>query len=970
MKKITIIENIAEPCTWEIHEVTSHIDYIMSRYPEWPNNAHVYYGEVSEATDITPKDAHEVALLEEQDSLIIVLYPSAVAAIVAVVAIVVGVAVAYFMMPNIPSSSQKNTVNQSPNNELSSRTNKPRPNARIPDPYGEVNCTPDLLGQPYTTFINHQEVEVAFMCVGRGEYDTDDTKLFDDTTLFKEVAGASLEIYKPFTSPNSGDQPQLRIGDPINRRINTVYKANSVNGQTLRSPNSNNYRGSGNLRFVAPNIIEASENTQNFDFTRAFNADDDLKIEGVNVATGYVGQVRTIRAHSPNYFMFQIPSNQVPAEFANGGAIRLTGALFEAKDSNGYVTSTYDLSGTYTASSIIVVTTNENTGTVEDPIYVTRYYLKIELLNANLVNPKWNVADGVTTASANVLAETNKTKLSLDGVYKVTSVSQYSITLSNPKAVNPNWLQIGTTEWTSGALSVSGPRWIGPFTATGKDITGMYLNFVANNGLFKDNGENQVRIDVTVEAEITQVNEAGDAIAAPTLHQYTVEGSDVNRSQRAGTLEIQGLTPGRYKVRVRRITPTDLNYKGSVIDEVKWRELYSLTPVTDLHFGNVTTLQVVNYATTGALTMKERKVNGLFTRLVHSVDSNYNLLPSKVPSKRASDILIDMSLDPYIGRRKIEELNIQQIYETVAEVEQYFGTEKAVEFCFTFDKSNLSYQESAAIVSQAIFCEAYRQGTLIHLFFERETEDTVLLFNHRNKIPKSEKRQIRFGNLDEYNGVIYSYTDPLNKDTLAKITLSHNGLAPTNPKEVEGVGIRNRLQAYFQAMRIWKKIQHQNKTVTFEATQEGELLIKGHRILNANGIRNKTWEGYIRKQELFVLTLSQPFSGVQGKQYSIHLQLTDATVENIPITLTDNNRQVVLTKAPSIPLLIDPEAYSDCRYTIFEHGTEQIGAYLVSERKSNDNMTTSISCYNYSPLYYVGDKHYINAVVDNNGYTI
>ena len=81
--------------------------------------------------------------------------------------------------------------------------------------------------------------------------------------------------------------------------------------------------------------------------------------------------------------------------------------------------------------------------------------------------------------------------------------------------MNPNWSQISTTEWTSGALSVSGPRWIGPFTATAKDITGMYLNFVASNGLFKDNGENQVRVDVTLEAEITQVNEAGEPIAAP-----------------------------------------------------------------------------------------------------------------------------------------------------------------------------------------------------------------------------------------------------------------------------------------------------------------------------------------------------------------------------------------------------------------------------------------------------------------------
>ena len=970
MKELVILEKILEPDSWEKIETEDILEAIISRYPELPPNVKFYYNEISDATDITPTCPDEISLLAEQDRVIMVLYPGATAVIVAIVAVVVGVAVAYFMMPSVPSVG-KNTVQQSPNNELTGRTNKPRPNARIPDIFGTVRSTPDLIAQPFSIFINHQEVEHCFMCLGRGEYNLNSNKIYDHTTLFSEVAGASLEVYAPFTSPNSGDVPQLSIGDPINRRIDTVYKANSVNGQTLRSPNSNNYRGSGNLRFVAPNIIEASENTQNFDFTRAFNADDDLKIEGVNVATGYVGQVRTIRAHSPNYFMFEIPSNQVPAEFANGGAIRLTGALFEAKDSNGYVTSTYDLSGTYTASSISVVTTNENTGTVEDPVYVTKYYLKIELLNANLVNPKWNVADGVTTTSANVLAETNTTKLSLDGVYKITSVSQYSITLSNPSAVNPNWSQISTTEWTSGALSVSGPRWIGPFTATGKDITGMYLNFVASNGLFKDNGENQVRVDVTIEAEVTQVNEAGNAIAAPTLHQYTVEGSDVNRSQRAGTLEIQGLTPGRYKVRVRRVTPTDLNYKGSVVDEVKWRELYSLTPVDDLHFGNVTTLQVVNYATTGALTLKERKVNLESTRLVYSVDSNFNLLPYKIPSNKAGDIFVDLSLDPFIGRRNIAELNLQAIYNTVNEIENYFGTAKAAEFCYTFDKTNLTYENSAAIVANAIYCEAFRQGNLIQLFFERKTNDTVLLFNHRNKLPDSEKRHLRFGNLDDYNGVVYSFTDPENEDTLSKIILSDiENEEPNNPKEIEGVGVRNRLQAYFHAQRMWSKIKNQNLTCTFNATQEGEVLLKGHRILNSDSTSNFTQEGYIRNQELLVLTLSQDFVAEAGVNYNINLQLTDGTVENIQITPTSNKRQVILQRAPSIPLNLDPSSYNDSRYIIYPRNSINPEAFIVSERKTNDNMTTTVNCYNYSELYYSADSDYISGIVNESGYKV
>lgn len=52
------------------------------------------------------------------------------------------------------------------------------------------------------------------------------------------------------------------------------------------------------------------------------------------------------------------------------------------------------------------------------------------------------------------------------------------------------------------------------------------------------------------------------------------------------------------------------------------------------------------------------------------------------------------------------------------------------------------------------------------------------------------------GNLDDYNGVIYSYTNPKENDIIDKIVLSDDGETPNNLKEVEGVGIRNRLQVY------------------------------------------------------------------------------------------------------------------------------------------------------------------------------
>lgn len=975
MKRLTIIENVAEPETWEVFEVDSILDFLMGRYQEWPNNAHFYYNTVSEANDITPSSPEELELVEQQDEIIVVLYPSVVAAIVAVVAVAVGVAVAYFMMPSAPSNTQKNTVNQSPNNDLTNRTNKPRPNARIPDPYGEVNSTPDMLGQPYTQFINHQEVELCYMCVGRGEYEADEQKIYDETTLFNEVSGASLELYAPYTSPNSGHVPQLRIGDPINLPVETVYKLSSVNGQTLRSPNDNKLVTNSNIVFHYPNGIEAlntGDTKKDIDFTKFFNAGDVLTISKAEVATAYVGSAHQITAYSNGSIAFPLQSNSVPSEFLTGGSIKLSGALFLVKDINGYVTKSYDLSGTYTSTTISVITSVENVGTELEPQNVTRYHLRIQFLNPSSINPKWNEADGVTSTSSAVTAEVNSAKLSLDGDYTLTSVSSTYMTLSAPSSVNGNWSKINVTEAVSPTLSTSGDKWVGPFTVPNPETTALSLNFIASNGLFKDNGEKQERLDVVIEVEATRVNDAGDEIASPIIHQITLEGSSTNRTTRAGTLRIDDLPQGLYKVRARRVTSTDLKYKGSIIDEVKWRELFSLSAVEREHFGNVTTLQVLNYATTGALTMKERKVNGVFTRLVHSVDENYNLLPVKVPSKNIADILLDVSLDPYIGRRKIEELDVQAIYQTRNEVLNYFGTEKAFEFCYTFDKSNLSYEETAVTIAQAGFCEVYRQGNLIQLFFEKQTDATELLFNHRNILPETDKLNFRFGNLDDYDGVVYSYTNPKEKDTLDKITVSDEaqGVTPTNPKEVEGVGIRNRLQAFFHASRIWNKIKYQNVSLTFDATQEGELLLKGSPILVSELLTNAVSSGYVKTQNLLSLTLSQPFTPQAGKSYGVHLQLPDGTVANIPINSTADSNTIVLTQPPSIPLNLDPDGYSDTRYTIYSAEDSGADRYLVSERKTNQNLTTSITAYNYEDLYYSEDKSYSNGNRDIDGYSI
>ena len=97
----------------------------------------------------------------------------------------------------------------------------------------------------------------------------------------------------------------------------------------------------------------------------------------------------------------------------------------------------------------------------------------------------------------------------MNGTYDVLSVADDTIRLSNPSAINANWSSLTTSPDLSPILSTTGSKWVGPFILDKKDATQVFCNFVALNGLYKDDGRNQIRMDVTLELEVTPINADG-----------------------------------------------------------------------------------------------------------------------------------------------------------------------------------------------------------------------------------------------------------------------------------------------------------------------------------------------------------------------------------------------------------------------------------------------------------------------------
>lgn len=958
MKIVTLALNPLDPETWTKHEVADIREFLMEQFSEWPQTARIYEKQVSSATDVTPSSEAEIERLGKLEGpFFVVVYPAdPVTILVAIVAVVV-VAAVVMAAQQPPTPTLRNTQQQSPNNELSERSNKPRPNARIPDIFGTVRSTPDLIAVPYKIFVNNEEVEYSYMCIGRGYYDVPSLEVRDDTTRVLDIAGTSVEVYSPLTSPNSGHAPQLRIGSAIETPVLNVIRSNAVNGQVLRAPNDQFLRGNNNIRFSTPNEIQTSA----FDFTDKFAAGDTLTVQGAAEYDSYQTETKTISAFSAGYFRFAIPSSTLPALYQAGKECVLTDALFYQTDGDGFWTASYDLSGIYQIASVAL---ESEVITPEFGSPYTQYYCRVNLVSPATVNPKWSEASGLSTSAA-IRVPDGAEIYNLSGEYTVLSVSDTVITLSNPSAVNPAWGTITTTNYISPILSTTGSKWIGPFVLDKTDLSEVFANFVALNGLYKDDGKNQQRFDVICEIELTPVNADGSPRGAAETFQATIEGSATYRSSRAVTLKANPTFEGRCKVRARRVTPSDLTFEGSVVDEIKWRDVYSVSPVLQTHFGNVTTVQAVTYATAGALALKERKLNMLVTRKIPVRSSGSTFTNELYATNNAAEIISFVCLDKYIGNRQITEIDFDSIYNSVSEVSEYFGSNFATEFCYTFDSNNLSFEETVKSIADAIFCTAYRRGSIIKLSFEKETPDSTLLFNHRNKLPGSETRTIRFGNQDDFDGVSFQYIDP--EDDAQVTYYIPEDRSAVNPKEVESLGIRNKLQAYFHAWRTWNKIQFQNVITEFTATQESDLLVNNDRILVADNTRPDTQDGEIISQNVLQLSLSQSVDMSKYPEYTMFVQLNDGTTEAIAVTQGLTNKQVILSRAPRLPLALDEDLYARTTFILVGNNEPRQNAFLVTEKEPQGNFTSVVRAVNYDARYYGNDKDFINGLINENG---
>lgn len=544
----------------------------------------------------------------------------------------------------------------------------------------------------------------------------------------------------------------------------------------------------------------------------------------------------------------------------------------------------------------------------------------------------------------------------LDGYYPVVSVSDVDIVV-NVSSNLAEWQKL-TTPWT---LDDRTDSTVGPQDTYTKSLTDwvtisnieperLIVNIAADNGMYKDQGNNSKRAaSVTAEMQYQLLDENKN----PYGPIYTKQGTVAGRSADATGVSIIATLPqpSAVRVRCRRVTDLDLKFNGQVVDEIKYANLYGQIRDTTTSYGNITTVHTARKQTARATVIKQPQLKIMATEMLYKYLGNGVFDTTLTTNTQAVQSLIRLMRDPVVGGLNLTAANMDQLLAVQAEVEAYFQSPQAGQFCYTFDNYQTTAQDIITTIADAIFCTSYRNGKNIMLDFERPRMGPEMVFTHRSKTPDAEKWTRQFSDKDAFDSVKYSYIDP---DTNIKetITIPPNGGVKTDTYDSKGV--RNYQQAYWHAYRRYQKNMLNKVSVEFTATEEGIFAVPGRPISVVKGSRMAPYDGYIIAVNGLELTLSQPVEFTQGDDHSIILKKRDGSVQSVAVVAGSSPRKVIMQSAPQEAIYTGNSSLK----TEFSFGSEQrhnAQMMLVSTVDPGSDRTVKITAYNYHPDYYLYD---------------
>lgn len=794
---------------------------------------------------------HDLSFLDISEGCVAVTHDSVIPRtpdlwVYAVIAVVMAVATVLLTPKiNIPGVSNNQ---QSATNKLGESTNEPRIGERIDDILGYVSKhVPPLWQVPYRIGVNNQECEVLLLCLGRGRYETYPERWFDGDTRILDIPGAKISKYEPGTWPGNGS-PSFQIGSDINEKVGIYRQSNDLNPTELLPPNDLEttgivwkLTGSG-----ASGIITPTSLPDGFLLVEHYAVGQELILSGMNyfapdgttsLWSSFAGEV-TVNKLSP------------PVDIGDDGTL------------------VYLVTGV-TATSITV------TIPVDAPVNVVSAWSSMSNYTP-LTSVYRVVSTDVDFYTTNAVS--GGEWYSDSALTNLCTVTSFSYVVSLGESF------LGT---------------VGPFTLP-PSTNEIILNFVSSSGFYKlvKNNETKIAANISVKIEETDIDGTTTGVSITIPVEYTSNPSV--RKSVFQTLRVE--VPYLYsRVSAIRTTGRDKRDSVSNVDIIEWRDLFTLEEVSGYDLGNVTLAHAVIPSNSQSRLVKERKQNMDVTRLITQYLGNGEFGPvDSYPTDNFAQLLVYASLDPYIGRLTLDNINADGFLSVSDQIINYFNSDQMVRFGYDFDDSNLTYQDTYTKICNVVNCKPYVQNGVYDFFFERKQDISSMQITCRNKIPDTETREIIFE--EKYDGVEVTWRDEITATT-ETIYLPADGSA-VNPNRVELQGCLTYEQAYKFAYRLYNKQVHSRYLISFDVDEFGRNIIPGKRIdspdstrfVNRPGVEDgyRIFDGEVVEVRGLNVELSEPVTFTDGEDHYIVF-----TKEN-----GDNTDPILCTRVDDFTVLL------------------------------------------------------------------
>ncbi|MFX6797526.1 host specificity factor TipJ family phage tail protein [Acinetobacter baumannii] len=923
---------------------TDNILYEFLKVKKQFPQAKIYLGNPCPENDITPtlKDKASIARLTEiADECSIVCHPGELSSFVTWVATkILGSAVSALVKVPKPNAGSGTSTGSS-NNNLSDPENKQRLKQRIPFILGRVKAVPDLFAPVVKYFKDGVEVEESLMCICENPVQVSNFKSGD--TPIQEIPGTSVSVYGHNQSI-VGNNTIFKWGDTFDQPPVIARQNASINGQTLLPPNSTRIEA-GDIYFQYPNLIKANDQGTANKFN-AFDINDSLIISGANFGINDLVITGQVNVNNTNN-TFVINSTQTVIDYQNYRKINVT-SLLVTDPANGQL----DLAGLYDIDSIT---------------YASGVYT-IHLKNPVSINSNFANLTEVLTANISANLTANTSNIFLDGDYVVTGVdtANKQISLATPSAVNDDWNKLAdlTDQKTDiGTIRLRGSQenYIGWFTIESAKATGLLLNFQALNGVYQ--GSDAKYVDIYVEYQKV-LNE----VPTGTVYNQTIRlnGKSNNRDSVGGSMWITLPFTGAVRFRARRIN--DNGDSADLIDETKFYTAYAYHYLDKLVYDNRILVRQRTQATRTATAIDSRMTNCIAESLVYSY-RNGTKSESRIASRNIADLVIELALHKRIGRRSLNELNVEKIYSVFDEVVNYFGSEKMAEFNYTIDDKNQSFEEILRMLAGVSCCNDRRLNRQIYFELERAGREPFLLFNHRNKKKQTEVRTYRTKPENNYDGVEITYVD--SEAGWIEKTLKIPNDQITNPKKIDGYGIVYKQQAHIVGWRAWNKIQFQAINCRFSCFAEGELVGNGDPVAVVDDTRlaptffgdpsQAILSGEVLAWNGLNITGSQPCKLSTEHSFVIHLQLKSGYIDIIPVTQGQSDFEFVLARPPVEGLVTQGEVKTV--YSLSTDDRQNDDLFIVTTKSRSGVFENELTLMNLDERYYQNDSDIKNNLI-------